>query len=454
MRVVLTAAVLSLLLAGPANAATKTYTFRHGPIRMGGFNVKFPKAAVRAPKVNGYVVGMTADLVDRRNRRITIRDVMLHHLVFHRRAHLTRRGDCSSPYSEPIYGTGEERQKLRFPPGYGYRIRRHDRWRITAMLMSHSVRAKTAYIRYRVKVRTGTKLTPVRPFWVRANGCGKQVSYPVHGGAPPGSTTRRTYRWRVPMDGRIVAVGGHLHGGARNLTLSQPRCRSRRLLDTAPRYAMPGHLYYRARPILHEPGPIDTRYFLSRAGIPVRKGERLRITGSYEASQPHPRVMAIMHVYLAPGRAVPRGCKPLPKDRRELEKRLPVRTGPPLVRVPLSSVRPDGRTYTLQTTSKPRRLRARATVDLERGRFRPAHISVPLGARVTWRFQDTTPHNVLFANGPSLIGTPTLSGGATRTSQFRVPGRYELFCYLHPMTMHEVVDVREPAASRGLSGSG
>jgi plastocyanin len=161
-----------------------------------------------------------------------------------------------------------------------------------------------------------------------------------------------------------------------------------------------------------------------------------------------------MHVYLAPDRHPPRRCTPLPKDRRELEKRLPTRTEPPLVRVPLTGVRPNGRTYTLRPTTKPRRLRARATVDLRQGRFRPAHISVPLGARVTWRFADTTPHNVLFANGPSLIGTPTLSGGATHTSQFRVPGRYELFCYLHPVTMHEVVDVREPAASRGLSGSG
>jgi plastocyanin len=451
MRVAFTAAVLALLLAAPSQGATKTYTFRHGPIAMGGFNVKFPKAPVRAPGVDGYVVGMTADLVDRRSRRITIRDVMPH-----RRARLPRRGACSSPNGEPIYGTGEEQQKLRFPPGYGYRIRPSDRWRITAMLMSHGTRAKNAYIRYRVTVRTGTKLTPVSPFWVRANGCGRQVSYPIHGGAPLGSTSKRQYLWRVPFDGRIVAVGGHLHGGARNLTLSQPRCRGRRLLDTAPRFGMPDHPYYRARPILHEPGPVDTRYFLSRTGIPVRKGERLRVTGSYEGSQPHPRVMAIMHVYVARDRTAPRGCKALPTDRRQLEKPLPTRAPPPLVRVPLSAVRPNGRTYTITPPpTAPRSYRrAKATVAVRQGRFRPDHISVPLGARVTWRFQDATPHNVLFANGPLLVGTPTLSGGATHTTRFRVPGRYELFCYLHPVTMHEVVDVRGPAANRGPSGSG
>ena len=85
-----------------------------------------------------YHIGMNVRLVDRRGRPITIRDVMLHHVVFHRRARLASRGPCSSRGGEPIYGTGEERQALRFPRGYGYRIRRGDRWRVTAMLMSHS----------------------------------------------------------------------------------------------------------------------------------------------------------------------------------------------------------------------------------------------------------------------------------------------------------------------------
>jgi plastocyanin len=441
--VALAALVLAGALAAPAQAATRTYTLRYGPVSMGNFNVAFPKAAVKAPRVDGYITRMTVGLADARGRRITIRDVMLHHVVFHRRARLARRGPCSSRGGEPIYGTGEENQALRLPPGYGYRIRRGDRWRVTAMLMSHSVRPRKAYIRYRVTVATGVRLTPVRPFWVRANGCGKQVSYPVHGGGPPGSTTRRTSLWRVPFDGRIVAVGGHLHGGARNLTLSQPRCRGRRLLDTAPRYGMPDHLYYRARPILHEPGPIDTRYFLSRTGIPVRRGERLRITGAYEGTRPHPRVMAIMHVYLAADRGVPRRCTPLPGDRRQLVKHRRVRTEPPLVRVPLNRVTPNGRTRVVVTPpTGARRLRSGATIELRDVRFRPAHVSVRVGAKLTWRFSDAIAHNVLLAGGPALVGTPTLRRGATWTTQFRVPGRYELFCYLHPMTMHEVVEVR------------
>ena len=60
--------------------------------------------------------------------------------------------------------------------------------------------------------------------------------------------------------------------------LAQPRCAHRRLLDNRPSYGMPDHLYYRARPTLHEPGPVDTRYFLSSTGIPAIKGETIRST--------------------------------------------------------------------------------------------------------------------------------------------------------------------------------
>ena len=442
-RIGLTLALVPLALPATAQASTRTYTLRSGPIPMGGFNVRFPKLRVPAPRTDGYLTHMSVRLVDRRGRPVTIRDVMLHHIVFHRRGRPSARGDCSNAGGEPIYGTGEERQQLRLPPGYGYRIHRRDRWRVTAMLMSHSLRALPVYIRYRVTVVRGARLTAVHPFWIRANGCGANVSYPVEGGGPPGATTTRSYRWRVPFDGRIVAAGGHLHGGAKALSLSQPRCRGRRLLDTAPRFGMPDHLYYRVRPILHEPGPVDTRYFLSRTGIPVRRGERLRLTAVYDGSRPHPRVMAIMHVYIARASDVPRRCARLPADRRELVKPGPVRTEPPQVVVPLNALGRDGHTHVVQTPVEgARKLSTGSTVDLRAGRFRPAHISVRAGAWVKWRFDDAIAHNVMLASGPHLVGAPTLRNGAVHASHFRTPGRFELFCYLHPLTMHEVVDVR------------
>jgi hypothetical protein len=122
---------MALFLAAPTPAAArlKTYTLRAGPVAMGAFNVTFPRAIVRSPRVDGYVVRMQARLVDGRGRRVTIRDVMLHHVVFYRLWRSALRNDCASPTAEPFYGTGEETQSLRLPPGYGYRIRPGDRWR-------------------------------------------------------------------------------------------------------------------------------------------------------------------------------------------------------------------------------------------------------------------------------------------------------------------------------------
>ena len=125
--------------------------------------------------------------------------------------------------------------------------------------------------------------------------------------------------------------------------------------------------------------------------------------------------------------------------------------------MPLNRLGADGHTHevvTPLTGAKP--LADGATVDLRNARFNPGHVSVEAGSSLTWRFRDAIPHNVLLANGPRLVGSPTLTRG-TATSRFAVPGRYELFCYLHPITMHEVVDVRPrdglaPPAAAASSG--
>src|SRR4051794_2047112 len=223
-------AAIALAVPAAAPAATKTLTFRYGPIAMGAFNVEFPKVWVRAPAVDGYVVGMHADLSDARGRHVTIRDVMLHHTVFFQDTRSPGVNRCGARGQEAFYGTGEEDESLRLPAGYGYRTRASSRWLMNAMLMSHSARSQRVYLRYRVTIVTGERLRPVRPFWVRASGC--NITYPVWGGNAAKPTSHHTFRWKVPFDGRIVAVGGHLHGGSKDMYLAQPRCRGRRLLDT------------------------------------------------------------------------------------------------------------------------------------------------------------------------------------------------------------------------------
>jgi len=386
---------------------------------------------------------MHARLVERdTGKPVSITKAMLHHLYF-RRVHVpAHRTACAVRPSEVFYSTGEEDETLALPPGYGYRVRANDRWRLTAMVMSHSVTADNVAIEYTMTVDRDPHLIPVHPFWLRANGCrGGHVSYPVAGGRR--SREVRSYGWTVPFTGRIVAASGHLHGGALNMWLSQPRCGGRRLLDTGPRYGMPGDPMYHLHPVLHEPGPMDTRLFLSRTGIPVRRGETIDLKAAYDR-HPHWAVMAVMHVYLARRSAVPAGCRALPRDRRELVKPGSARTTPPVFHVPLTRLDRRGVPRTIHGSLGPARRRpSGAVITVSSGGFSVPHLSVPRGASVTWRFPEPILHDVTFASGPRAVGALPAKRDQTVTARFPVPGRYKFFCSLHPMTMHEVVDVRD-----------
>ena len=104
---------------------------------------------------------------------------------------------------------------------------------------------------------------------------------------------------------------------------------------------------------------------------------------------------------------------------------------------------PEGHTYEIVDPPwSARPFAPGGTVDIGPGGYRLRHIEIPAGRRVTWRVKGSTEHNVRFANGPRLIGTVSLRDGETATRRFAAPGRYELFCSLHPVTMHQIVDVR------------
>jgi plastocyanin len=373
-------------------------------------------------------------------RPISIAQAMLHHL-FLRRVHIRHKALCGVG-SEVFYSTGEEDETLELPTGYGYRLRANDRWRLTAMIMSHALAADEVTIEYTVTVDRNPHLTPVQPFWLRANGCTGHVSYPVAGGGGRGSRDIRTFAWRVPFNGRIVSASGHLHGGALKMWLTQPRCGDRRLLDTNPRYGMPGDLVYHLHPVLHEPGPMDTRMFLSRTGIAVRRGETLDLKAAYDDRRPHWAVMAVTHLYVARASTAPHGCRPLPRDRREIAKPGPARLVPPVVHVPLTRLDSQGTPRTIRRALAPARHRASGVVvTVSGGGFSIPHVSVPKGAAVTWRFPEPILHDATFASGPRAVGALPAEKGATVTVRLRVPGRYRFFCSLHPMTMHDVVDV-------------
>lgn len=440
-------AVAVLLALAPASpAAVKTYTLRQGPVTLGPFQTKFPVPTVRTPKRSGYVIAMSTRLVDRRGRPISMKHVMLHHVVFINSGHSggpTKQSSCPGRKGEPFYGTGEEHQRFILPRGYGYKVDRRDHWKAVAMYMNHSRKVQEVYLQYTVKVVTGKRLEPVRPLWLRANGCDPTSAYTVPGGGAPGSVDKQSWDWKVPISGRIVAAGAHLHGSAKSLEVSQPRCGDRTLFTQTPRWGLPSDVVYHVRPKLHEPGPVATGYFLSRTGIPVRAGESLRVTGRYDAQIPHPLVMAITHVYIARDDGASSACAPLPADRRIHWTRKDTRRFVPPAQVPLTALDASGKPVEIpHARGRGVFAGSSAVTDLKDDLFDPPNLSIARGGTVTWLFRDPQIHVVLLANGPRAVASPLSRAGGVYSQSFPVPGTYNLFCYLHPVKMHQTVVVR------------
>jgi plastocyanin len=454
-------ALLGLLAAAaPSGAATRTLTFRQGPIPIGGYAVRQEATyGIAHPDLEGYITHMSVDLVDARGHKLPIRRIMLHHVVFSNMGRfLGERHDsaCSAftmwdsatsvpAFAERFYAAGEERAKMSLPAGYGYPIHKGDKWLMLYMLMNHRQTTDRAYIRYRVTVDTGDALQPVTPYWLDVRNCQADPIFNVPGGGAPDSTYAQTTTWTAPVAGRIVAGGGHVHGGAKGLTLTEPACANRTIATSTPLWGGPSHPFYHVFPVLHEPGPINMSRFESARGIPVAKGEQLTLTASYDDELPHARVMGIMLVYVAPDPSVGGPCAAMPGDVRTFASHRAGRLVAPRFTVPLTGIDAHGRAVRIsRPPGKTVAVASGSTIRIGDNYFKTPNVRVPAGAELTWRFDTAQLHNVTLADGPEGFGSPNLSAGRAYTQRFAVPGTYRLFCALHPVEMTETVTVSRP----------
>ena len=254
-----------LALAGPASAqqdptgsctlagtqgTKQTYDCRYGPITVAPFQVLTKEVQFGMPKpdVDGFVTNMETDVVDANGNPIPIRRLMLHHIVFLNLG--TPDGTCNSftmwdsmsklpGAAERFYAAGEERAKMALPDGYGYPLARDDDWLVTYMFMNHRARVDSAYIGYEVTVDTRPDVTPVEPYWLDVENCNVDPVYDVAGGKRRGAQDVERAVWDVPKPGRVVAAGGHVHGGGKALSLVAPRVRPREPLHLEARMGQP-----------------------------------------------------------------------------------------------------------------------------------------------------------------------------------------------------------------------
>jgi plastocyanin len=461
----LAALAMALLSAGPASAEVKTETFRYGPITVNGYEVKQSDLAVGIghPKVNGHIVGMDVDIVDADGTKVPIQRLMLHHIVFSNAGAQfgdKRDATCNTftqldsrsqlpALAERFYAAGEERAVMKLPPGLGYPVKPDDQWVLTWMLMNHRRTKDTAFIEYRVTYDTDPAIQDAKPIWLDVENCKLDPVFDVPGGGAAGGTFSKSTEWTVPEDGRIVAGGGHVHGGGKSLVVSQPDCGNRTLYASTPTWGNPDHPFYNVRPILHEPGPINMSGFNSAQGFAVKRGERVRLTANYDAALPHTRVMGISLMYLAPpDPARPGNCAPLPGDVTTYKTDQPGRTVTPRFRVPIIGIR-NGRAVEIRKApGSTTVMRRGGTIDVRDFFFKKPNIVIPQGSTLKWRFDSPTLHNVTLANGPEGFSSPHLSDRRIYRKKLTRPGTYQLFCGLHPVQMTETIKVVKKTRKR------
>jgi plastocyanin len=413
-RLLLALAAVAAALPGSALAAERTLTFTTGPITVDGYGVAQKPILAESPKLDGYVVGMEAEVVDA-SGAVQGRDkVMLHHIVF---AKVGVPDYTCGGFAERFFAEGEERLALKLPAGHGYPNRAGDQWGLLYMLMNHKPQKLVGYIRYTVRYVTGEELTPVKPVWLDVRNCtGPDPVFDVPGGGKQFSTFTKSAAFTMPESGRLVAGGGHLHGGGIRLELHNETC------ATTPFQSLPSWGGPKPRPLLHEPGPTKMSQFTSSAGIPVAKGDRLRLDAVYENSRLHTRAMGIMLLYLAP--AATAACA----APGALDVDLGSPAAPPFFSMPLPRA-PKGPVKTATGTS---------VGDFAYGVER---ISLRRGTTFTWRFLGGFQHDVTVVSGPEGFSAPWTQTGTFR-HRFTKPGTYRLFCSLHPARMVQQITVR------------
>ena len=445
---ILATVVAGLVLASPAAAQPQQLTYTYGPVSLSPFEVDQGTAlgGVPKPNVDGYITRMEVEVVDAHGDRISPLHLMLHHVVFLNLGQPSRfdhrdwtcsiftglDGETKLPaLADRFYAAGEERNKLDLPDGYGYPVKGDDNWIMTWMLMNHHATNAKAWIQYKITYETERTLAPTYMVWLDVRNCLSDPVFDVPGGGAPGSTYSQSTTWTATQAGRIVAGGGHLHGGGRSIVLSEPDCGGRELFSSRPLYGLPDNDFYKVVPVLHEPGPINMSGFTAPGGIPVARGQRLRIAANYDNSALHTRVMGIFGVYLSPDAGVTAGCGALPPLQAHASAE-PGRTEPPRFVVPLAR-KPKG---TL------RGLGRRRTIRVTDFRYARQRLRVRRGTSLRWRFDGAFLHNVTVANGPRGFSSKNLDGGRSFRHRFGVPGTYRLYCTLHPTQMTMEVKVR------------
>jgi hypothetical protein len=289
--------LVGLSSAQPAQAATSTKTVRYGPFTIpaatsdtepGMIHNKLLFGVAR-PCIDCYITSFTPNLVYGDGTTANMdTGPMLHHAVFTSqwRPDATCAGSWLGLAGERFFGSGNERTAIKFPAGYGYRVRYYDSWNLLVDLMNHSTTSsKTVYVQVTYTIRPSWEsVQRVRPVWLDIDQCGDS-EYSI-----PAGFSDTHWDWKVNVPGKVVAMLGHLHGHGV-------------AIEARKGIQEDGELICRSEATLD---PMDVHSVLKMStctGDPlavVKSGETVRLHSQYNSTHPADDVMGIMLGYIHP----------------------------------------------------------------------------------------------------------------------------------------------------------
>jgi hypothetical protein len=267
-----------VLRYGPFTMPGGTFHDEHGHVHGAHFTARL--ANVQKPCTNCHVTRFVplfryADGSEANHHT----DAWLHHAVWTNSA----RRDLTCPTrNERFFASGNERTPIVLPSGYGYPVTSSDSWNLSVHAMNESEQPQTVYVDLVVLYRTDSDVQPVTPFWLDIDLCGDS-EYTIPAGL---SNTNRTFA--APFDGKLVAIGGHLHDDGiyielHNERMGQVLCRSVAGYGTNPSYE--GHIESMSR---CEADPVGKKF---------KQGDPLRMYSVYYSDAVQTDVMGIMLGY-------------------------------------------------------------------------------------------------------------------------------------------------------------
>jgi hypothetical protein len=255
------------LLSVRHNADGQELIFELGPLHLEAGadhgHVTQPKAQGIALPMGGYLHGFTTEMIDAAGNIIP--SIMLHHVNII----APQRRELFSEIMQRVGAAGSETGPVLMPKFLGYPVNAGDSLLFTAMFHNPTTESyHNARLRIRMRYSTDRTWHPrltVQPFYLDVMPPAGLHAYDL----PPGRS-EKSWEGKPAIDGRILALGGHLHKYGLGLRLEDVT-ENKVLFETAPEVDEDGNVLSMPR-----------KYFVWKLGIPLRADHTYRLTAIYD----------------------------------------------------------------------------------------------------------------------------------------------------------------------------